>query len=568
MNDIIKSKFSIQHKLMIAFSIIILVSNGIIGYVSYSKASSELEASGKIIMQNSVKMIKESIAFKNKEVESGHISLEQAQEDIKELLLGPMNDDGIRPINKNINLGEHGYFFVIGLDGYEVAHPTIEGSYVYDITDMADSSHFITQEMIKKAKLGGGYTYYHWYFPFTQEIAPKINYSELDPVWNWVIVASIYLEDFNKGADSILHAVTANLILGNVFALIIVFYLSKSITMPLNSLMKLINNVIDGNYETTNIPIKNNDEIGILATQFEKMLSTLKHETESRHEAEAELKWLNAELEHRVVKRTNELTNSLSELTLAQSQLIESEKMASLGNIVSGVAHEINTPLGVSITTVSHLQVVNQKHYQLLLDKKMSKTDLVNYMNQVEESSKMLSISLNRAAELVKSFKQIAVNQHANIAVDFNLCEYIQSTLFSLKHEYKNSGHDININCDENIVLHSYPGAFSQIITNLLMNALVHAFEDDDNGSINIDISAENENIYLDFTDTGRGIKPENLSKIFEPFYTTKRGKGGSGLGLNLIYKIVTEQLHGSISCDSEVNVGTAFHLIIPRSVQ
>lgn len=559
-----KPRFSIQYKLMIAFTCILLVSNAIIGYVSYSTASNELEASGRIIMKNSVRMIKESIKLKNREVQSGIISLSEAQEDIKELVLGPINSDGTRPINPNINLGEHGYLFILSLDGYEIAHPTIEDHYIYELTDMKDSSHFIAQEMIELSLTGGGFTYYHWFLPYSTDIAPKINYSELDPIWNWVIVSSIYLEDFNKGANKILQAVTINFILGNLFSLFVIFFLSKSITTPITTLMYVVNDIIDGNYKTDSILINNNDEVGLLAFQFEKMLKTLKTETEFRKEAESNLKSLNQDLERRVDERTEELSHSLNELTKIQTQLIESEKMASLGNIVSGVAHEINTPLGVSLTTVSHIQSVNQKYHTLLINNKMSKTDLISYMSQLDEASEMLSTSLNRAAELVKSFKQISVNQHSNVIVNFQLYDYIQATLLSLKHEYKNSGHTIELNCDKSITLNSYPGAYSQIITNLLMNSLVHAFDEGDKGFITIDVSTKNSELLFDFIDTGRGIEPENLSKIFDSFYTTKRDRGGSGIGLNLIRKIITEQLNGTITCDSTVGVGTTFHIVIP----
>lgn len=552
--------FSIRYKFILTFSILILLSNGIIGYVSYSSASTELAESGKIVMQNGVRMIKEAITIRQNEVISGQLTIEEAQEDIKQLILGPMADDGTRPINSNLNLGEHGYFFILDTDGYEIAHPTLEGSNLYDSTDMADSSHFIVREMIMLSKNGGGFTNYHWVLPYSDVIAPKINYSEFDENWNWVIVASIYLEDFNRGANSILSLTIFMFFITSLVGLSLVFYLSNSILNPISKLTNSISKIAEGDYEIESLDIPNNDETGILATQFNYMLTTLKKEINSRKQIESEL-------EKRVEHRTHELQDSIETLNKTQRQLLESEKMAALGNIVSGVTHEINTPLGASITTVSHILNLNEKNRAMLLDQKMSKKTLLNYMDHMDESANMLSITLNRAAELVRNFKQMAVDQHANIMTRFNLHEYIESTLFSLKHEYKNSGHDIIVYCDGEIFVNSYPGAYSQIITNLLMNSLMHAFTDGNTGTILIRIWEEDDSVFLDFADSGIGIPEENVTQIFDPFFTTRRGQGGSGIGLNLVYTIVTEQLGGDIWCESEIGVGTTFHIYAPKEL-
>lgn len=558
--DNIKKIFSIRYKFILTFSVLILLSNGIIGYTSYSNASDELANSGKIVMKNGVSMIKEAISIRQQEVLSGQLTLEEAQEDIKQLILGPMSEDGTRPINKNLNLGEHGYFFIVDEDGYEIAHPTLEGNYLYDATDMNDSSHFIIRDMIKRAKSGGGFTSYHWVLPYSDLIAPKINYSEFDDNWNWIIVASIYLEDFNRGANSILSMTMFMFFITSIIGIGFVFYLSRSILNPISKLTFSINKIAEGNYEIDTLNISNNDETGLLAIRFNQMLETLKKEINSRKKIESEL-------EQRVENRTRELQESIEALNKTQRQLLESEKMAALGNIVSGVTHEINTPLGASITTVSHILNLNDKNRKMLEEQSMSKNSLLSYMDHMDESANMLSITLNRAAELVRNFKQMAVDQHANVLSKFDLHEYVQSTLFSLKHEYKNSGHEIIVECDDEIVINSYPGAYSQIITNLLMNSLIHAFEENSKGTILIKIWTEDESIFIDFADSGKGISNEYLDKIFDPFFTTRRGQGGSGIGLNLVYTIVTEQLGGDIWCESEVGVGTTFHIYAPKKI-
>ncbi len=305
------------------------------------------------------------------------------------------------------------------------------------------------------------------------------------------------------------------------------------------------------------------NEIYELSMAFNYMSANLKKSFNELVEAQDEIKRLNEaekqSLENLVLERTQELR-------IAMKELIDKEKLASLGSLVSGVAHEINTPLGVSVSAASYLESINKKNLALLSEGKMTKRNFVEYMGSVEESSKILNVNLNRASELIKSFKAIAVNQSIEEKVNFNLYEYIQTVLLSLKHEYKNTNHQFVINCDKALVINSYSGAFAQVMVNLIMNSLIHGFKDKKDGVIKIDISKINDKLLIAYSDNGCGISEENLQKIFDPFFTTNRNSGGSGLGLNVVYNLITGPLNGKIACESVVGQGTTFKIIINLS--
>ncbi len=253
-----------------------------------------------------------------------------------------------------------------------------------------------------------------------------------------------------------------------------------------------------------------------------------------------------------------------TELKVAMDELIEKEKMASLGGLVSGIAHEINTPLGVSVSAASYLKTINDQLMEQMQNGTMTRTQLIEFLRSLDETANILNNNLYRAAELVKSFKEISVNQITEDLSYFNFKEYLDMILLSLKHEYKNSGHTIEVQCDENMVIKSYSGVYAQIFTNLVMNALIHGLKEVKGGIIHIGVVKEEDVMQIEFSDNGVGISTEALPKIFEPFYTTNRGKGGSGLGLNVVYNLVTGKLNGKINCYSTLGEGTRFVIRVP----
>jgi len=295
----------------------------------------------------------------------------------------------------------------------------------------------------------------------------------------------------------------------------------------------------------------------------------------SRRKVEEEIRHLNRELENQVSERTRALqdTNSalrhtLEDLQQTRSHLVEVEKMALLGELVAGVAHEINTPVGNSITAISHLSEKTSELDRKFSDGQMKKTDLQIYLESSNHVSKIIFTNLERAAELIRSFKKVAVDQLVEERRSFQLEEYIQDVLVSLRPQLKKTHHKVNVNCPEAIKVYWYPGAFWQIISNMLNNSIMHAYEPDDVGTITIGISYSAGIITLTYADDGKGMAPEVQKKIFDPFFTTRRGTGGTGLGMHIVYNLVVFKMEGTIECASQLGVGTVFTVKLPERIQ
>ncbi|MEN6411856.1 MAG: PocR ligand-binding domain-containing protein [Veillonellales bacterium] len=284
-------------------------------------------------------------------------------------------------------------------------------------------------------------------------------------------------------------------------------------------------------------------------------------------QAEKEIMKLNQNLETRV--REAEAANAELEKTLArlqetQTQLIQHERLASLGGLVAGIAHEINTPVGTGVTAASYLEQETRATAKLFDSGKLKKSDLANYLAKSMDAAQILLLNLRRASELILSFKRVAVDQSSASRQLFNIKDCIDAVILSLRPNLKKVSHRIIVNCSDPLYVDSYPGAFSQIFTNLIMNSLIHAFPQKQQGTITIDIMLQKNELCLQYADDGQGIPQQHQEKIFEPFFTTRRGQGGTGLGLHIIYNIVTQQLKGEIHCQSGVNQGTCFRITLP----
>ena len=280
------------------------------------------------------------------------------------------------------------------------------------------------------------------------------------------------------------------------------------------------------------------------------------------------LQQFNQNLESLVQQRTCELSQTLEDLKSAQNKLVEAEKMAALGGLVAGVAHEINTPIGIGITAASLLAEKVTKFFDLYSKGQIKRSELEKFLDTAMQSSNMILSNLTRAAELIHSFKEVAVDQSSELKRTFNVKHYLEEILTSLTAKLRRTKHKVEIKCDENIVLDSYPGVLCQIVTNLVLNSLIHAYDPEDEGILTFDIMLEGDRLIFEYGDNGKGITPQNLSKIFEPFFTTKRGQGGTGLGLHIIYNLVTQKLKGTISCESQVEKGTRFLIEFPAKIR
>lgn len=264
----------------------------------------------------------------------------------------------------------------------------------------------------------------------------------------------------------------------------------------------------------------------------------------------------------------DELQAAYDDLQRAQQQLVESEKMAALGNIVAGVAHEINTPLGVSITANSILQESIPLLTTKLADGTMTRSDLDAFVEQCRDSSEILRANLTRAAELVTTFKRTAANQSRDHLTDIELVDYIEEVVSSLGPAMRDYSINLSVDGNERATIKSYPGLLWQVFTNLIMNSLNHGFEETQEGRISITVEKEDDQVRIVYQDSGIGILPENLSRIFDPFFTTKRRAGNTGLGLNIVYNLIVQKLQGRIRCESEPGNGVSFFITLPFSIE
>ncbi len=307
---------------------------------------------------------------------------------------------------------------------------------------------------------------------------------------------------------------------------------------------------------------QNSEETNLLLSIGNSLASMIE-----RKKGEENLINLNQELEKRVRDRTIELQDYVENLKLAQEQLIQSERMAALGGLVAGIAHEIKTPVGTSYTSNSYLTTQTNKFKEKFKKGGLLVSDLEAYLEEVDISTNLITNNLDRAGKLVKNFKEIAVDQTSQEKRTFNLKEYIEEILFTLSPRLKNSKHSVKLECPDNINLDSYPGALSQILTNLIINSLIYGFEGIESGEIKITGSVDHDNVSISYSDNGVGMKKKIVKQIYEPFFTTKRNFGGSGLGMNIVFNLVTQRLNGTIECESAPGKGTRFNIQFPARV-
>jgi signal transduction histidine kinase len=294
-----------------------------------------------------------------------------------------------------------------------------------------------------------------------------------------------------------------------------------------------------------------------LEGQKDELLSkqlTLRQEIDGRQFVEQELR-----------KRNQELAGSMETLESAQQQLIESERMASLGGLVAGITHDVNTPLGVSVTAASFLIERINALEVAFNDKSITQTQMSSFIEEAGQTTHLLMNNLNRASELIASFKQVAVDQTSEAERRLDLNSYLDEIIQSLKPSFKNTHHTIDVECDDSIRIMCAPGAIAQIVTNLVMNSVMHGFEHKVNGHIEINVQASEKDVVMYYSDDGVGLLPEHLESLFDAFFTTKRARGGSGLGTHIVYNLVTQTLNGHIEAESTPGQGLQYTIRFPR---
>ncbi len=286
-----------------------------------------------------------------------------------------------------------------------------------------------------------------------------------------------------------------------------------------------------------------------------------------RLQYEQQLEQANSQLEQRVAERTAQLEQSLENLRTMQGQLVESEKMAALGNLVAGVAHEVNTPLGVAMTAASHCREELQTLEQLHQQQQLTEREFNQRLYSLKLGLGLVENNLERAASLVRDFKRTAADQSCTERDRFMLDDYLKTLASSLGPLLRQHQIQLQLALPAGIECDSYPGALAQVITNLATNAARYAFPEPHQQEARLTISASlvDDDIFLQISDNGAGMGEQIRKRAFEPFFTTGRGKGGTGLGLAIVYNLVTQTLGGTISLVSAPHAGSHFDICMPR---
>ncbi|MBV8665496.1 MAG: response regulator [Burkholderiaceae bacterium] len=279
----------------------------------------------------------------------------------------------------------------------------------------------------------------------------------------------------------------------------------------------------------------------------------------ARRDSEERLRMLNEQLESRVEQRTRDLEKALH-------QVAEAERLAALGGIVASVAHELNTPVGNCVSVASTLQSQAAALARDVEDGRLKRSEFMQFLNDAMSGNEILMRNLRRTSDLVDSFKNVAVDQTTNQRREFDLQQVLEQDIVTLQPMCKKTPFTLHAELQPGIVLDSYPGTMGQILTNFISNAIAHAFENRKEGKMFLSTRLlESDHAEIVFADDGNGIHERHLKHVFDPFFTTKLGQGGSGLGLSIVYNLVTGVLGGKISIESAENHGTKFTLTVPR---
>ncbi len=389
------------------------------------------------------------------------------------------------------------------------------------------------------------------------------------------IYGYLYIQSSTKHITDYINQLTLIsvmlMILGLTLSLFLALAIQKKINQPISTIIESIHAISQSKTYHTRIeklPLMEMDILGrninILLGRTEKLI------TKKDDEHQQALLQNNA-LTEKVQARTDalkesnqELLSTLEKLHQFQGQLVETEKMASLGDMVAGIAHEVNTPIGLGVTASTLMGDRLKEIKHAFEDKSLKSSQLRKFLIQGEENIGIIYRNLERAAKLISSFKKVAVDQSSADTRAFNVKELLEEVLLTLKAKLNKEHVNLTIDCSDSLLVESKPGPINQILINLILNSIIHGFENRSEGAISISIIYLSNQLHVSYKDDGIGIDENIKTKVFEPFTTTKRGSGGSGLGLHLVYNLVTQALNGHIDFESNAGDGTTFDITFP----
>lgn len=388
-------------------------------------------------------------------------------------------------------------------------------------------------------------------------------------------VGYLYIQSSKKHVNDLIRQLTFTAIFLLLFGLslftILAQVIRNKVNQPITTIVESIQEISQSkkyDKRVEKLPIV---ELDILAQNINILLSRTEKHINKKDEKYQQTLLQNSTLAEKVKARTDalkesnqELLSTLEKLHQFQGQLVETEKMASLGDMVAGIAHEVNTPIGLGVTASTLLNDRLKEVKQAFEDKTLKSSQLKKFLTQGEENIGLIYRNLERAAKLISSFKKVAVDQSSVDTRVFSVNELLEEVYLTLKAKLNKKNVELIIDCPESLIVESKPGPINQILINLILNSIIHGFEDRTEGTINISVIFLSDQLHLSYNDNGVGISESIKAKIFDPFTTTKRGSGGSGLGLHLVYNIVTQALNGHIDFESNLGLGTTFNITFP----
>lgn len=337
---------------------------------------------------------------------------------------------------------------------------------------------------------------------------------------------------------------------------VILFTIKRRVTEPLGYIQKAAQEIAQHNFDIE-IPAMHNDEFADVALELNKMKNALSNSI--------------LQLEDRVDQRTGDLIQLNTELTMmverlegAKDNLVETEKLAALGALVAGVSHELNTPIGNGRVMASSLHESAKRLESDFKEGSMTRSQFENSLEEIVEGTNLIERNLLKAINLVQSFKQIAVDRTSDKRRTFMINEFLIEIQSTMQHIFKATPHTLEVDLTNDVELNSYPGVLSQVISNLINNALMHGLESSEGGRVTIKVVPHVTSLDIQISDNGVGMESGIKKRIFEPFFTTKLGKGGSGLGLHIVHNLTTATLGGRLQVQSSPNNGTVISLAIP----
>jgi len=331
--------------------------------------------------------------------------------------------------------------------------------------------------------------------------------------------------------------------------------IALSIRLPLHQIMAAMHAITTGDYDRRVQGTDATDEVGAMARAVE----VFRENAIAKSKTEDELR-----------NSKEKAESALLELNAAQQNLIDAERLAALGGLVAGVAHEVNNPIGISLTVASSFaRRAEMFEAELRSDGQLRRSQLEEFVRTSRDAAQQLVANLHRAGELIQSFKQVAVDRSHAERRQFGLSEATDQIIASLRPVLKKAAIALSVDVPEGLVIDGYPGSYGQILTNLFLNAANHAFPDGRSGTISISARPRgSDDVEIIFADNGAGMTPDVQRQAFDPFFTTRRNEGGTGLGLHIVYNLVTQQLGGRMMLDSRLGQGTTFRIIMPRAAK